>query len=62
MVVNRMIECFARDLVPECCKGLESSAANNAPQIFVESLQGDSNRSLPSLPFHMHAEENSPTV
>jgi len=57
MAVDPIIECFSRDLIPEYCKGLESSAVYTAPPFFVESLHGDTNRSLPRLPLHMHAEE-----
>jgi len=57
MPVNPIIECFSRDLVPEYCQGLEASAVSSAPPFFVESLLGRSNRSLPHLPLHMHAEE-----
>jgi len=62
MAVNPIIECFWRDLAPEYCHGLESSAVNTAPPFFVESLQGRSNRSLPRLPLHMRAEDIIPTV
>ena len=61
MAVNPTIECFSRDLIPEYCQGLESSAVYIAPHIFVESLHGHSNRSLPRLLLHMHAEEIIPT-
>jgi hypothetical protein len=62
MAVNPIVECFWRDLVPEYCHGLESSAVNTAPLFFVEYLQGRSNQSLPRLPLHMHAEEIIRTV
>jgi len=62
MAVEPIIECFWSDLVPEFYHGWESSAVNTAPPFFVESLQGRSNRSLPCLPLHMHAEEIIPTV
>jgi len=61
MGVNPIIECFWRDLVPEYCQGLESSAVYTAPPFFVESVYGHSNRSLPRLPLHMHAEDIIPT-
>jgi hypothetical protein len=57
MLVNPIIECFSRDLVPEYCQGLEASAVSTAPPFFVESLHGRSNRSLPCLPLHMPAED-----
>jgi hypothetical protein len=62
MAANTIIECFGRDLVPEYCHSLESSAINSAPPFFVESLQGYSNRSLPHMLLHMHAEVIIPTV
>ena len=31
MPVNPIIQCFSRDLIPEYCQGLESSAFNSAP-------------------------------
>jgi len=61
MAVNPIIERFWRDLVPENCQGLECSAVYTAPPFFVESLQGHSNRSLPRLLLHMHADEITPT-
>jgi len=61
MAVNPIIECFGRDLVPEYCQGLKSSAVFTVPPFFVESLHGRSNRSLPRLPLHMHAEDIIPT-
>ena len=61
MAVNPIIACFGRALVPEYCQGLESSAVNTAPPFFVESVHGRSNRSLPRLPLHMHAEDIIPT-
>ena len=61
MAVNHIIECFRRDLVPEYCQGLESSTVYTAPPIFVESVQGRWNRSLPRLPLHRHAEDIIPT-
>jgi len=61
MAVNPIIEWFWRDLVPEYCQGLESSAVYTAPPFFVESVQGHSNRSLPRLLLHMHAEDIIPT-
>ena len=60
MAVDAMIECFSKDLIPEYCHGLESSAVYTAPPYLVESLHGRSNRSLPHLPLHMHAEEIVP--
>jgi len=57
MAVNSIIECFSGDLVPEYCEGLESSVVCTVPPFFVESLPGRSNRSLPHLPLHLHAEE-----
>jgi len=51
MAVNPIIECFSRDLVPEYYQGSESSAVYTAPPLFVESLPGRSNMSLPCLPF-----------
>jgi len=62
MAVNPIIECFWRDLVPEYCHGLESTVVHTALPFFFESLQGRSNRSLPRLPLHMHAEDIVPTV
>jgi hypothetical protein len=62
MAVNPIIECFGRELGPEYCHGLESSAVNTAPPFFVESLQGRSNKSLTRLPLDMHAEDIIPTV
>jgi len=61
MAVNPIIECFWRDLIPEYCQGLESSAVYTAPHFFVESVHSRSNRSLPRLPLHMHAEDIIPT-
>ena len=61
IAVNPIIECFSRDLVTEYCQGLESSAVHTAPPFFVETLHGRSNRSLPRLPLHMHAEDIIPT-
>jgi len=60
MPVDPMIECFSRDLVPEYCHSLESSAIYTAPPFFVEFLPGRSSRSLPRLLLHMHAEEIIP--
>jgi len=57
MAVDQIIEYFWRDLVPEYCQGWESSVVYTAPPFFVESLHGCSDRSLPLLPLHMHAEE-----
>jgi len=57
-----MIKFFSRDLVPEYCHGLGSSAVNTVPPFLVESLQGRSNSSLPCLPLHRHAQVVIPTV
>jgi len=57
MAVNPVIECFSRDLIPKYCQGLKSTVVYIAPPFFVESLHGRSNRSLPHLPLHIHAEE-----
>jgi hypothetical protein len=62
MPVNPIIECFSRDLVPENCHGLQSSAVYTAPPISVESLQGRLNRCLPHLLLHINAEELIPTI
>ena len=40
MPVNPIIECFSRNLVPEYCQGLESSAVYIAPPFVVELLHG----------------------
>jgi len=56
MAVNPIIECFSRDLITEYCQGLEFRKAYTAPPFFVKSLPGRSNRSLPHLPLHMHAQ------
>jgi hypothetical protein len=61
MAVNPIIECFLRDLVPEYCRGLESSAVYTAPSFSVKSVHCRSNRSLPRLPLHMHGEDIIPT-
>jgi len=61
MAVIPIIECFWRDLVPEYCQGLESSAVCAGPHFFVESVHGRSNMSLPRLPLHVHAEDIIPT-
>jgi len=61
LAVNLIIKCISRDLVPEYCQGLESSAVYTTPPICVESLHGRSNRSLPRLPLHMSTEEIIPT-
>jgi hypothetical protein len=57
MPVNPIIEYFSRDLLREYCQGLEASTVPTAPPFFVESFHGHSNRSLPRLPLHMHAED-----
>jgi len=61
MAVNPIIECFWRDLVPEYCQGLKSSAVYTAPPFFVESVHGRSNRGLPRLRLNMHPEDIIPT-
>jgi hypothetical protein len=61
MPVDPMIECFSRDVVPEYTQGLEASVVCTVPPFFVESCHGRSNRSLPRLLLHMHAEEIIPT-
>jgi len=61
IVVNSIIECFSKDLIPEYWQGLESDTVYTVPPFFVESLKGHSNRSLPCLPLHVHAEEIIPT-
>jgi len=58
--VDCIIICFSRDLVPEYSLRSESNAVYTAPPIFVESLNGYSNRSLPRLSLHMHAKEIIP--
>jgi len=60
MALDPIIECFSRDLVHEYCHGLGSSVVYTAPLIFGESLPGLSNRSLPRLLLHMHAEKIVP--
>jgi len=40
---------------------IESSTVYTAPTSIFESLPGCSNRNLPRLPMHMHAEEIIPT-
>jgi len=60
LAVSHVIECFSRDLIPEYCQGLESSAVYTAPPFVVEFLLGRSKRSLPWLPLHMHAEKIIP--
>jgi hypothetical protein len=61
MAVNPIIECFGRDLVPEYSQRLESSAVYTAPPFFVECVHGRSNRRLPPLPLHAHADDIIPT-
>jgi len=61
MAVNPIFECISTDLVPEYCQRLESSAVYTVPPLFVKSVHGRSNRSLPCLLLHMHAEEIIPT-
>jgi hypothetical protein len=58
---NPIIECCSKDLVPEYCQGFEASAVSNAPPVFIESLHGRSNRSVPRMPLHVHAEVILPT-
>jgi len=60
MTVDPIIEWFSRDLIPEYCQGIETSAVYTVPPFCVESLPGHSNWSLPCLPLHIHAEENFP--
>jgi len=60
MADNPMIQCFSRDLVTEYCQGLESSQVYTAPPLFLETLPDRSDRSLPRLPLHMHAQEFIP--
>jgi hypothetical protein len=62
MAVNPRIERFCRDLMPEYCHGLESSAVNTVAHFFVESFHGRSNRSPPRLPLYIHAEDIIPRV
>jgi len=61
MALNRILECFSRDLIPEYCHGLESRVVYTAPPFLVQSLNGCSNRSEPPLPMHLDAEHFSPT-
>ena len=56
MAVDPRNECFSRDLVPEYCQGLDSSVVYTAPPYFVATVPDHSNRSLPRLPLHLHAE------
>jgi len=60
MAVNPIIEYFSRDLVPEYCQGLESSAVYTAPPFFVETLSGRWNKNKPRLPLHMHVQGTNP--
>jgi len=60
MAVNPTIECFSRDLDTEYCHSLESSEVYPAPSFFVETLPDRSNRSLPHLPLHTHAQAMIP--
>jgi hypothetical protein len=60
MQVSSIIESFSRDLVPEYCQSFKSGAGCTAHPCFIESLYGCSNRSLPCLPLHMHAEQIIP--
>jgi len=59
--VNPINECFSRDLVIEYCQGLESSTVHTATPCFVETIHCRSNRSLPRLQLHMHAQALVPT-
>jgi len=61
MPVNPIIECFSRDVVPEYCQGLETTAVSTEPPFFVEYFYGRSNWCLPRLPLHMYAEVIIPT-
>jgi len=61
MAVNPIISSFCRDLVTEYCQGLESRVVYTAPPCFVETIPGRSNRTLPRLPLHMHAQAIIPT-
>ena len=61
MAVNHLNECFSRDLITKYCQGLESSAVYTVPPCFVKTHPGHSSRSLPHLPFHMHAQAIIPT-
>jgi len=60
MVVNLIIEYFSRNLVPENCHGLESSAICTAP-LFVDSLPGRISRSLSRVSLNIQAEEDIAT-
>jgi hypothetical protein len=54
------LNAFQGILLPSIVTGdsdLESSRVYTVPPCFFESLPGRPNRSLPSLPLHMHAEE-----
>ena len=62
MAVNTIVEWFSRDLVPENCHRLESSAVYTVPPFLFESLPGHSNRTLSRLQLHMHAERIIPPV
>jgi len=61
MAVNRIIECFSRDLVIEYCLGFESSEVYTGPPLFVETHPDCTNRSLARLPLHMYAQAIIPT-
>jgi len=61
MAVNPIIECFGKDLLIQYCHGLESSAVYTAPLFFVETFTGHSNRTLPCLSLHIHAQASIPT-
>jgi len=61
-VVNSIIECFSRDFVTKYYQGLESSGVYTAPPCFVETLPGRSNRTLPRVLLHMHAQAIHPAL
>jgi len=61
MAVNPIIAYFSRNPIPKYCHNFESSVVFTTPNIFVKSLPGRSNESLPLLPLHTHAEEIIPT-
>ena len=61
MAVNHIIECCSRDLVPEYCQGLETSAIYTATHFFVEFGHVRSHSSLPRLQWHMRLDEIIPT-
>jgi len=57
MAVDHIIVSFSRDLIPKYCHGLQTTAVHSAHHIFVESLPGRSNRSLPRLRLPMDVEK-----